>query len=99
MTEWITDRDPVQADGNEYGHILITTPDGRVDYDDWRTVSKGMPWMPLPKPYVKPPKCKLLFRDGLCLVAHSADESVVVFRSPITAIAAAVCDTLNKVDP
>lgn len=52
--KWITDRDPMQADADAYGNILITTPEGRVAIDDFRCVTKDTPWMPLPIPQEKP---------------------------------------------
>lgn len=54
MNEWITDREPEQADADDYGYILITTPCGRVVPEHYRKVINKSPWKRLPNPYRKP---------------------------------------------
>ena len=59
MSEWITDRLPTEADGDEDHCVWLTSPDGEVMRCYYEYIETGEAWAPkpkqvVPKPYVKP---------------------------------------------
>jgi hypothetical protein len=59
MSEWITDRLPTEADGDEKFRVWCTSPDGDVFRCYYSLIGTGEAWAPKPKtvkpaPYVKP---------------------------------------------
>ena len=52
---WITDRPPTEADGDEDGYVIVSTPTQRKWYRLYfRLVSCGQSWLPFPPPAAAP---------------------------------------------
>jgi hypothetical protein len=59
MSEWITDRLPTEADGDEYYKVWWTSIDGEIAPCYYADIKTGEAWAPKPKPvppkpYIKP---------------------------------------------
>ena len=53
--DWITDRLPTEADGDEDGYVIVSTPTQRKWYRAYfRLVSCGQSWLPFTPPAAKP---------------------------------------------
>lgn len=52
---WITDRLPTEADGDDDGYVIVSTPTQRKWYRQYfRLVSCGQSWLPFPTPAAMP---------------------------------------------
>ena len=68
MSEWITDREAVETDGDYMGAVWVTNRQGevyRVSYAH-ATIGAHVAWQPIvpPEPYVKPKRWDVRELDG-----------------------------------
>ena len=79
MSEWITDRLPMEEDAGPAG-LVWATYDGKVDAYNYDGVFEGTPWMRMivPEPYVKPKRYKVVQLDNAeWAILRIADDKYV----------------------
>lgn len=76
--EWITDRLPTEKDSIA-GAVLVSHRDSlSIYFEAWDKVKLGMPWQPLPAPYVKTKR----WRVEIATVVDCRDPSKPVAKAP-----------------